>query len=241
MKQDETRDTSSGDGDFSVDAEEVRRRVVRAFAQMVGDAMSEDWTRQSLELAKGAAADAAQAPQEDPIQERLGLFRLPPPRRHLAGKAEDIPVMESGIFTRPEWVREILPYLHRPRMIKPSALDDYPYAMVRPLVSRRVGRIIGDPYGAGLPSPLDADYSPLTNSILLGSAGTATVGLHPTDVASTPSVSLLAKRWALTLLFSGDSYGAPRSLYNITPAAGLRKASILPGEDDVDQQPGGCE
>ena len=43
MKQDETRDTSSGDGDFSVDAEEVRRRVVRAFAQMVGDAMSEDW------------------------------------------------------------------------------------------------------------------------------------------------------------------------------------------------------
>ena len=80
MNQDETRDVSGNREIASADANEVRQRVVWAIAQMVGDAMSADWTQQSLELAQSSAADETRMQPNDPAWDGLTFFSYPPGR-----------------------------------------------------------------------------------------------------------------------------------------------------------------
>lgn len=200
MKQDKTRGTSGGNGNPSIDAEEVLRRTVQGFGQMVGAAMSQDRTRQSQELAQGAAIDDAQAPQEDPPQEGPDFFLVPSPERCRRVTEDEVPVAGIGTHsTGLEKAPATSPYRYRRRLMQSSALDGSPYGTPGPLVSSRVRRMISELYGARVSSPLDADYRPLS-----------------------------AKRRTLSLLFSGDSYGAPRSLGDIIPPLHLGRSPIFP-------------
>ena len=155
MKQDETRGMSDGEGELCADAEEVRQRVVRAFTQIVGDAMSSDWTRESLELTQGGVADETQGQPEDPARDGPDFFPLPPPRRYLRGTADEVP----GTFSPSlEQASATSPYRYRRWVIQPSLWEVVPQAMPRPLLSPRVRKMIAELYGSGVPSPLGTDY-----------------------------------------------------------------------------------
>lgn len=228
MKQGETHGTSRGDGSPSVDAEEVRRRVVRAFAQIVGDAMSADCRGRSLESTQAPASDEAQVPQEDPARGVPDFFRLSPPERYLRGTADGIPAVGAGTSSPGlEPALATSPYGPRRRMIQPSGSDGPPYGMSRPQVSPRVRKMIIELYGGGS-DPLDAGRKLLPNPSLFGDAEVTTIGVQPTDVELMQLGTLSARRRRLSLPFSGSSYGSPRSLWDIIPPQDLGRLPIFP-------------
>ncbi len=229
MKHDETRGRSGEDASPSVDTEEVRRRAVLAFAQMVGDAMSADWTRQSLEATQSAAADEAQGRPADSTQDGLGFFPLPSPERHRSVTADEVPVIGVGTFSPgQEQAPATLPYLFRRRMIQPSGFVGSPYRMLRPQVSLRIRRMISDLYGADVSSPLDDDYRPLANPWPFGDAEVTTIGVQPTEIDPLSFGLLSANRRRLSSLFPGDLYGVPRSLWDIIPPRDLESLRVFP-------------
>ena len=230
MKHDETRGTSGGDASPSVDAEEVRRRVLRAFAQIVGDAMSEDWTRQSLEVIQSVAADEAQGRPEESTRDGLGFFHLPWPERHRSVTADEVPVIGVGTFSPgQEQAPATLPYLFRRRMIQSSGFVGSPYRVLRPQVSSRIRRMISELYGAEVSSPLDDDYRPF------GDAEVTTIGVQPTEIDPLSFGLLSANRRRLSSLFSRRFIRGAPVFVGHHPATRSRKPSGLPSKHESEQ------
>ncbi len=219
MNEDETRDKPGSNKKAATDADEVRQRVVRAFAQMVGDAMSADWTQQSLEMVQGAAADETPRQQDAPAWDAPAFFVLPPAygfRRHAA---EEIPVIGVGSFTsRLRKALQTQPYPYRRLRPQTSLIDGLPDMLPRPRLSPRLRRLVGQLYGANGSFTSGTNYDPFSNPGLLGNAGFKTIGVPSTDVDLTPLNLSSARLRRLGMLFSDDPYGLLRSpLENTDP------------------------
>ena len=217
MKHDELPDMSGSDGKASADANEVRQKVVRAFTQMVGDAMSADWTRQSLEMAQGAAAGETQRQSDDPAPDALTFLQWPPVDRFRRAASDAVPAIGVGSFTsRLEQALGTWPHRYGHLPARTSLVNGLPYVGRRPRLSPRLRGLMDQPFDLSGTLSSRVGYNPFAHLDLLGNTKFEIINIQPMEGDLTPFSLSLGRRKKLRSLPFGDSYGALRSLLENT-------------------------
>ena len=223
MNQDETRDVSGNREIASADANEVSQRLVWAIAQMVGDAMSADWTRQSLELAQSSAADETRMQPKDPAWDGLTFFSYPPVVRFRTTMEDRVPIIGVGSLTsRLEQGVQTWPYGYRRLPARTQLVDRLLYGGRRRRFSPGLFDHMDQLLDLSDPRSSRVGYNPRAHLDLLGNTKFEIFDIQPMEIDLTPFSFPLVRRERPRSPFSRRVSRTVRSLLGNTEPGGFR-------------------